>query len=107
MVGVDGSEGAGAALAFAVAEAALRRAQLHVVCAWDLPVEAFGGGFGPPLEASTFDAFRERAESIAGDAAAAAKRLEPDVTCDGVAVKGQAAAVLLRESRGRKPDRGR
>ena len=41
VVGVDDSPGGRAALAFAAQEAALRRAELHVICAWSMP----GGHF--------------------------------------------------------------
>ena len=37
VVGVDGSEHGEAALAFAAEEAALREADLRIVCAWQFP----------------------------------------------------------------------
>jgi nucleotide-binding universal stress UspA family protein len=50
VVGVDGSEGAQAALEWAAAEARLRGARLRAVHAWHLPAAAYGsGGFVPPV----------------------------------------------------------
>ena len=50
VVGVDGSEGAAAALEFAAEEAALRQARLRTVSAWEVPIVAYAGGFAPPLD---------------------------------------------------------
>ncbi len=47
-VGVDGSEGASAALRWAAAEARLRGARLRVVHAWHIPAMAYGTGFAVP-----------------------------------------------------------
>jgi len=98
VVGVDGSECAGAALAFAAAEAALRRAKLRVVSAWEVPMVAYGGGFAPPLDEATFDAFGDRAQSIVDDAAATAKTLHPSLECEARSLEGQPAAVLLEQA---------
>jgi nucleotide-binding universal stress UspA family protein len=62
VVGVDGSDCAGAALEFAAGEAALRGARLRVVSAWDIPPAIYGGGFSPGIDQATLDAFRESAE---------------------------------------------
>jgi nucleotide-binding universal stress UspA family protein len=77
VVGVDGSEGAAAALDFAAAEAALRRARLRLVAAWEIPVAAYGAGFAPPLDAETLDAFRVRAQQVAYESLATIKKLQP------------------------------
>ena len=44
VVGVDGSDCAGAALEFAVAEAALRGASLRIVFAWEIPTTVYAAG---------------------------------------------------------------
>ncbi|HSC51854.1 MAG TPA: universal stress protein [Gaiellaceae bacterium] len=98
VVGVDGSEGGAAALEFAAAEAALRKARLRVVAAWHVPLAAFGSGFAPPMDPATFDAFRAAAEQVAEDAAAAAKQLQPGLDVEGLAVEGQPADVLVEQA---------
>lgn len=100
VAGVDGSSGAHAALEFAVAEASLRGALLRIVCAWEIPTAAYAGGFTPGMDASVFDAFRSYAETVTREATAEAKRLQPDLECEGKTVHGQAAEALLEEARG-------
>jgi nucleotide-binding universal stress UspA family protein len=100
VVGVDGSEGAHVALEQAATEAELRGARLRIVAAWEVPPAVYGGGLGPGLDQETFDGFREHAETIARDAVAEIGRTHPSVTCDGAAVEGQPAAVLLQEAEG-------
>ncbi|HJX48084.1 MAG TPA: universal stress protein [Gaiellaceae bacterium] len=97
VVGVDGSESAGAALEFAVAEAALRSGRLRIVSAWEVPPAPEGRGF-TALEESIFDGIREGAQNIADAAVATAKKLQPSLEYEGVAIEGQAAAVLLEEA---------
>jgi nucleotide-binding universal stress UspA family protein len=93
VVGVDGSPGARAALEFAAREAALRTARLRIICAWEIPPLVYPSGFALPR-----NGFRDGAETIVGEAVAAAKAQEPTVECDGKAVQGQPAEVLLREA---------
>ena len=99
VVGVDGSECATAALEFAAGEAALRDARLRIVSIWELPAMAYGGGYTPPLDEQTFEAFRLSAEKIASDAAQTAKRLQPAVESEILVAEGQAAEVLLEQAR--------
>lgn len=99
VVGVDGSEGAREALEFAAREAALRKGRLRIVCAWEIPPAVYGGGFAPTLDQSTLDGFREGAETVVQEAVAAAKQLQPTIECEGKAVQGQPADVLLQEAR--------
>jgi nucleotide-binding universal stress UspA family protein len=91
VVGVDGSPGARAALRVAVEEAALRHAQLRVLCAWEIPT-AIPGGVVPPLALGDFEA---RAREIVDDAVVEASRLDPDVDCARATPHGQAAACLV------------
>jgi nucleotide-binding universal stress UspA family protein len=97
VVGVDGSDGGAAALEFAAGEAAFREARLRIVSAWQVPVAAYGGGFAPPLDRTTWDAFRERAQQVADDALAAAKKLQPSLEAEAVVVEGQPADVLIEQ----------
>jgi len=97
VVGVDGSEGGGEALEFAAREAALRGARLRIVSAWQVPAAAYGGGFAPPLDPATWDGLREGGEQVADEALAAAKRREPSLEAEALAVQGQAADVLLEQ----------
>ncbi|HJU37074.1 MAG TPA: universal stress protein [Gaiellaceae bacterium] len=98
VVGVDGSEGGGKALEFAAEEAALRRARLRIVSAWEIPVAAYSAGAAPPLDPATLDAFRLRAEQIADDAAAAVKKLQPALEVEALTATGQPADALLAQS---------
>jgi len=98
VVGVDGSEGAEAALEFAAHEAALRAAGLRIVSAWEIPAGAYGGGFAPPLDAETLDAFRIRAEQVADEAHATIKKLQPSLEAETFTVQGQPAEVLLDQA---------
>ena len=99
IVGVDGSECARAALAFAAAEAALRGAGLRIVSVWSLAPAVYAGGFAPGFDRETIDAFREATETVVKDAIAEAKRLQPSLVVDACVIEGSAAEVLLNEAR--------
>ena len=98
VVGVDGSEGAAAALEFAAEEAALRQARLRIVSAWEVPIVAYTGGFAPPLDDETNQALRLGAQQVADGALATAKTLQPSLEGEAVAVEGQPADVLLGQA---------
>lgn len=95
VVGVDGSAHGEVALEFAAHEAALRKARLLVVGAWESPMIVAPVGVYP-IEA--FQSLRDDLESIVQAAVARVAELEPSVTCEGRVVEGQPAAVLLREA---------
>jgi len=97
VVGVDGSEGGAAALEFAAEEAALRKAPLRVVAAWEIPTAAYGAGAVPPLDPDTLEALRLHAEQLAEDAAATVKKLQPSVEVEALSGAGQPADVLLAQ----------
>jgi nucleotide-binding universal stress UspA family protein len=99
VVGVDGSACAGVALEFAAREAALRQARLRIVCAWEISPAVYSGGFAPGLDQPTLDAFRDGAETVVREAFAASKELQSTIECEGKAVQGQPAEVLLQEAR--------
>lgn len=98
VVGVDGSACGQAALEFAVAEAALRKASLRVVCAWELPSAAYAAGLSSGVDASVIEVFRDDAQTFAREAVENVKRWQPDVDCEGLAVEGQAAEILLQQA---------
>ncbi|MGE5274298.1 MAG: universal stress protein [Verrucomicrobiota bacterium] len=100
VVGVDGSECARDALTSAAGEAALRGSRLRIVCAWDVPPYVYAGGFAPSLDRATLDGFRENAEAVVRQAVAEVQRVQPSVACEGEALEGQPAEVLLHEAEG-------
>jgi nucleotide-binding universal stress UspA family protein len=100
VVGADGSPGARAALEFASREAASHQARLRIVCAWQIPPTVYSPGFAPGVDQETLDGYRVGAETVVNEAVAAAKELQSAVECEGAAVQGQPADVLLREAEG-------
>jgi nucleotide-binding universal stress UspA family protein len=95
VVGVDGSQHADAALAFAAEEAALRGTRLLIVCAWQIPM-AFGPNAFYPRE--LLGGLGDDARSIVQAAVARVRELQPQVACEGKAVEGHPAAALLEEA---------
>ena len=93
-VGVDGSEGAAAALRWAAAEARLRRSKLRVVHAWHVPTIAYAGSnFVPP--ASFEDDLGQAAQTgLAQWLDAASSDLE-GIEVDSQVIEGHPAAVLI------------
>ncbi len=96
VVGVDGSACADGALEFALEEAALRGASLHIVCAWQLARLNAEGVYGP----ETLKAFPAEAQTVVHKALARAAGLHPAVPCEGKLLQGPPADVLLEEARG-------
>lgn len=92
VVGVDGSESANGALEFAAAEAALRGAQLRLVCAWEVHPALYAGP-----QTDSIDSLRLIAEQVAREAVATVERQHPELECEGVALEGQPADVLTQE----------
>jgi nucleotide-binding universal stress UspA family protein len=98
VVGVDQSEGAKAALRFALEEARLRQAKLRVVHAWQFGYIGAPGFEGSlPAVGGDLAEFHEAAE-------AALDETLIGVVADGVAIErrvdqGAAAPVLIEESR--------
>lgn len=97
-VGVDGSEGASAALHWAAAEARLRGARLRIVHAWSIPT--MGYGYVPPVSL-TDDLGQVAAEGLdkwLGGAAAELEGLEVErLTREGNAGKVLADAAAGTE----------
>jgi nucleotide-binding universal stress UspA family protein len=99
VVGVDGSDGGGAALTFAAREAGLRKARLRIVSAWEIPPAVYAGGLAPALDQETIDGFGEGAKRVVQQAIAQVEELEPSVETEGRVAEGQAADVLLKEAK--------
>jgi nucleotide-binding universal stress UspA family protein len=92
VVGVDGSKNADRALEVAAEEAALRGASLRILSAWEIhPAYA-------EAEPETLAAVHAHAHKIVREAVATVRRLQPEIECEGAALEGQAAHVLLEAS---------
>jgi nucleotide-binding universal stress UspA family protein len=92
VVGVDGSRGADAALRFSIDESRLRRAELRIVSAWDVPPTAYAAGFAP---IGIEEGLEKAAEAVIRDALQRVQR-PGEVTIETAVVRGQAAEALLR-----------
>ena len=99
VVGVDGSEGALAALNFALDEAKLRQATLRVVHTWQIRYSGGFGmeGFGPVIPAD-FEV-RRTAEGVLHDVLQEAVPDADGVVIESRVAEGGAATVLVDESR--------
>lgn len=96
IVGVDGSERANTALRVAIDEAIRRGARLRVVCAWEHFPAGDWGEFPPSPE--ELDLPRRHAEEIVREALSVVRRQAPGLECEGSALEGQPAEVLVREA---------
>jgi nucleotide-binding universal stress UspA family protein len=95
VVGVDGSKHADAALELAAEEASLRGARLVVVSAWELPTSINPTiGYLP----ETLAVLGADAEGLVKAAVARVAELYPQVPCEGKAIEGRPASVLLAEA---------
>ncbi len=94
---LNGSEEAAASLEFGIQEAALRRASLRLISAWEVPQSMLGAGVGGK---ELYDQFRESAEGLVEEGVARVAELDPSVECERRVVKGQPNAVFLEESLG-------
>jgi nucleotide-binding universal stress UspA family protein len=93
---INGSEEAAASLEFGVHEAAIRKATLRLVAAWEVPSSILAGGVAGQ---DVYEEFRETADDLIKAAVARATELEPDVAIETRVVKGQPGPVFLEESR--------
>src|SRR3954453_2076047 len=96
IVGIDGSDGAQAALRFAADEATLRQTELRVVSAWHVP----SGVYMPPSYMGLdLDAFRQTTSEIAEQQVVDVLEAERAPAVDVVIHEGSPAEVLIAESR--------
>jgi len=99
VVGVDSSDGAKRALAFALEEARLRGATLRAVYAWSFaPIAASAGMFAPPVEVD-FAEFEESANRTLQAVLDEVVGADSGVAIERNAVEGAAAQVLTEESK--------
>lgn len=102
VVGVDSSEGAKAALRFAVEEAKLRGATVHAVYAWQfVPPGAVLGdaGYAPLMDVDP-SGMREAAAGALDRTVAEVVGGRDDVAIEQRVVEGPAAGTLVEEARG-------
>jgi nucleotide-binding universal stress UspA family protein len=92
VVGVDGSECARGALRYAIEEAQLRHARLHIVSAWSVPVMVYAGGYMPGIDPGTF---KHAAAKEADDAAAEVHRTAPELEVEASSPNRSPAEALL------------
>jgi nucleotide-binding universal stress UspA family protein len=92
VVGVDGSDCSQDALRFAVEEARMRGASLHIVTAWSVPTNLYASGYAPSVDADTF---REAAESTATHAVQHARAAAPDLVVDAETPEEHPVTALL------------
>ena len=102
VVGVDGSPGSVRALEWAVAEAGLRKAPLHVVHAWMVPlIEAIPDAWvigSPTLEPTDEEVYEHLAAAskrVLDEALDEARALEPGLELVGELVEMRAAPALI------------
>ena len=96
VVGVDGSEPARRALAFAAEEAKLRDLPLRIVCAWEIPpVDYVGAALLPTPDAA--DAAERHARDVLADALAELGNL--GVAVEALEVHGHPPDVLVEQAR--------
>lgn len=102
VVGVDNSEGARAALRFALEEAKLRGSSLRVVHAWQfVPIGAAGmEAGGQPMFGGELADLRQSAEAAVAATLHAAIPDPGGVDVEPRVIEGTAAAALVEESRG-------
>jgi nucleotide-binding universal stress UspA family protein len=101
VVGVDGSESARAALAWALAEARLRRDVVRVVCAWHVPAAAYGApGFVPPVDGGLDASFERAAGQAMEETLDALADAVEGVEVEREIAHGAAAGVLIKAARG-------
>jgi nucleotide-binding universal stress UspA family protein len=96
VVGVDGSETAKLAVAWAAREAALRGMTLELVAAWEVPPSAYAYGYGfPGVPEDLTTGMKERAERRLAEALDDARAIAPGIPIETLASEGQPADVLL------------
>jgi nucleotide-binding universal stress UspA family protein len=94
VVGIDGSRHAEAAVDFAAEEACVHKADLLVVSAWEIPMLVDPMAAYP---AEWLERMQADSESLVEAALARVKDVCPEVHCEGKAVEGHPATVLLEE----------
>lgn len=97
VVGVDGSDVAKGAVAYAAKTAAGRGVGLHVVMTYAAPSTMFAEGMVPPQQ--LIDHFEAEAEPVVQEAMKIARKTAPDLTITGAVAEGNPAQLLIEYSR--------
>jgi nucleotide-binding universal stress UspA family protein len=102
VVGVDGSPGSARALEWAVAEAGLRKAELHIVHAWMVPlIDAIpdawviGSPTIEPTDEEVYEHLAAASRNVLDEALGQAEALEPGLEIVGELVEMRAAPALI------------
>lgn len=97
VVGVDGSDVAKAAVAYAAKTAAGRGIALHVVMAYSIPSTMFAEGMAPPQQ--LVDHFESEAEPVVQEAMQIARDAAPGLEITGAVAEGNPAQLFIEYSR--------
>jgi nucleotide-binding universal stress UspA family protein len=100
VVGVDGSEGAHLALAWAAEEAERWGATLVAVHAWSMPVIAAPTGLAPMPVLPELDELAQAAKLVLDEALGEVRAAHPNLDIDPQVVEGPAGEALLEASEG-------
>lgn len=100
VVGVDGSAGSQAALAFAVAEARLRTCRLRVISAWSLTYVAAPIGMMAPIDDALLPELQDNARAVVDAAVAEAIGDVADIEIEKTIGEGSPAKVLVDAAQG-------
>ncbi len=98
VVGIDGSTSARLATRWAAREAELRRADLILVSAWNMPLDGYNFG-DVPFSEEALKSLEIEAEERLAEAAEDARSVATDLWIVTQAVQGQATSVLMHASR--------
>jgi nucleotide-binding universal stress UspA family protein len=96
VVGVDGSEAATAAIAFAAEEATLRGAELRILHVWGIPKAAYSG------YVSQLDDYEKDAQVLLDGVVKEAKETYPDLEINGKLGEGSPANFIIAEAKDAK-----
>jgi nucleotide-binding universal stress UspA family protein len=97
VVGIDGSNAAEAALAFAFEEAKLRKESLRIVSAWEIPaIEYAGAAYVPSPDLA--DSAEQGAEELLAQAAATLGS-DAGIHIETASVHGHPATVLVEQAK--------
>jgi nucleotide-binding universal stress UspA family protein len=99
VVGIDGSESAQNALAWALAEARLRRADVRAVCAWQVTLPAFGAAGLVTVDPGLDDSFERAAEQVVDETLDALADAAEGIHVERSIIRGSAPEVLVEASR--------
>lgn len=100
VVGVDGSAGSQAALAFAVAEARLRKCRLRAISAWSLTYVAAPIGMMAPIDDALLPELQDNARAVVDAAVAEAIGDVADIEIEKTIAEGSPAKVLVDAAQG-------